>query len=120
MNTTNRAANRLFLLVLGLLLLAAGAVAVLLVALPAFAAGWKQQASAIPAAAPPWISTAAVGSVNWLTIVIGVLAVVLAILLVAFIVRQGHGHAASVLERRNGPTGRTRIDLAVPRADAGV
>lgn len=116
MNTTNRAANRLFLLVLGVLLIAAGATAILLAALPAFTAGWKQQATALPAGLPTWATATVIGTVGWLAIAVGVVALILVILLIAFIVRQGHGHAASVLERRNGPTGRTRVDLAVPRS----
>jgi hypothetical protein len=114
-NTTDRAANRLFLLVLGLLLVAAGAASVLLAALPAFSAGWKQRAADIPTSAPAWITAAAVGTVSWLAVGIGVIAVVLAVLLIVFVLRQGRGHTASVLEDRNGSTGRTRIDLAVPR-----
>ena len=109
MNTTNRAANRLFLLITGLVLLAAGAAAILLAALPAVAGGWRQQASAIPT------TTAVIGTVGWLALVVGVIALVLAVLLIVFILRQGRGHSAAVLERRHGATGRTRIDRAVPR-----
>ena len=115
MNTTNRAANRLFLLITGLVLLAAGATAILLAALPAFASGWRRQASAIPTDLPSWATTTVTGTVGWLALAVGVIALVLAVLLIVFILRQGHGHAAAVLERRNGTTGRTRIDLAVPR-----
>ena len=116
MNTTNRAANRLFLAVVGLLLIAAGAASVLLAALPAFTSGWRQQSSSITSSGPAFVTAAAVGTVSWSTIVIGAVTVVLAVLLIVFILRQGHGHAAAVLERRNGQHGRTKIDLAVPRS----
>ena len=115
MNTTNRGANRFLLLVVGLLLLVLGAAAVLLGALPAFASAWRDSATSVRQDGPTWVTDAAVGSVSWLTIAVAALAVIVAVLLIVFIVRQGRGHESAVLERRNGATGRTTVDLAVPR-----
>ena len=115
MNTTNRTANRLLLLIVGLLLLAAGAAAALLALLAGFGAAWTQWFRTTATALPAWATAVVVGKVGWIAIATAVVALVLGVLLVVFIVRQGRGHTAEVLDRRASSTGRTRIDLAVPR-----
>lgn len=115
MNSTNRAANRLLLGITGLLLLVMGAAGVALATAPAFASLWRTRASALLRDAPAWVAAPAVGTVSALTVGVGVSAVVLAVVLVIFIVRQGRGHTASVVERRDGDS-TTRIELGVPRS----
>ena len=115
MNTTNRALNRLFILVVGLLLIAAGAVAVLLAAAPAVATQWKRTATGLAQDPQPWVAAPTLGNASPLVIGIAVIAVLLIVLLIAFIARQGHGRSAAALRQHDGATS-TRIDLAVPRA----
>ena len=115
MNTTNRALNRLFILVIGLVLIAAGAAAILLAAVPQVTSQWKATASSLANGAQPWVADATVGKASLLVIGIVVAAVVLILLLIAFITKQGHGRSAAAIQQQDGPT-TTRIDLAVARA----
>jgi hypothetical protein len=116
MNTTNRGLNRLFVLVVGVLLLAAGALAIAIAAVPALASQWKRTASDLAGnGAPSWVRDPAVGQASALVLGLVVLAVVLIVLLLVFIAKQGHGRTAAALEQRNGTTV-TRIDLAIPKA----
>ena len=116
MNTTNRALNRLFVLVVGLLLLAAGALAVALATVPAVASQWKRTAAGLAGdGAPSWVRDPAIGQASPLVLGVAVVAVVLIVLLVAFVAKQGHGRTAAALEQRTGATV-TRIDLAIPKA----
>lgn len=119
MNATNRAANRLLLVIVGLVLVAAGAAAIALGSLPAFATGWKGWFGDAERGAPSWATTPIAGTVGWFAVFVGVVALVIAVLLIALIVRQGRGHASAVLDRRFSPTGRARIDLAIPRTLLG-
>jgi hypothetical protein len=116
MNTTNRALNRLFVLVVGVLLLAAGALAVALAAVPAVATQWKRTSTALAGGgAPSWASAPAIGRATPLVLGVIAIAVVLIVLLLVFIAKQGHGRTAAALEQRTG-TSVARIDLAVPKA----
>lgn len=116
MNSTNRAANRLLLLITGIVLLAAAAVALTLAIVPAVLTAWGTQASSITTSAPDWVGGSVLGTVSWLTLGIGLVAVVLAILLIVFILKQGQGRTSRVLEQHSGGTGATLIDLGVPKA----
>jgi hypothetical protein len=116
MNTTNRALNRLFVLVVGLLLLAAGALAVALATVTAVASQWKRTAAGLAGdGAPSWVRDPAIGQASPLVLGVAVVAVVLIVLLIAFVAKQGHGRTAAALEQRTGATV-TRIDLAIPKA----
>ena len=116
MNTTNRALNRLFLLVVGLLLLAAGALAVAVATVPAVTSQWKRTAATLAGdGAPSWVREPTVGQASPLVLGVATVAVVLIVLLLVFIAKQGHGRTAAALEQRTGTTV-TRIDLAVPKA----
>jgi hypothetical protein len=116
MNTTNRALNRLFVLVVGLLLLAAGALAVAVATVPAVTSQWKRTAAALAGdGAPSWVRDPAVGRASPLVLGVAAAAAVLIVLLLVFIAKQGHGRTAAALEQRTGTTV-TRIDLAVPKA----
>jgi len=115
MNTTNRALNRLLILIVGLLLVIAGAAAVLLAAVPAVATQWKDAAKALAENPLPWVADPTIGKASLLVVGIVVVALVLVVLLIVFIAKQGHGRSAAAIEQRDGTTS-TRIDLAVPRA----
>jgi hypothetical protein len=115
MNTTNRGLNRLFILVVGLLLIVAGAAAVLLAAIPAVTTQWRSTAKDLASNPMPWVADPTVGKASLLVAGMAVVALVLILLLLAFIAKQGHGRAAAAIERHDGSMS-TRIDLAVPRA----
>ena len=116
MNSTNRGLNRFLLLVVGLLLLVLGAGSIALAAVPSILQNWKSQADSITRSAPDFVAAPAVGQVSLLTVVIGVVAVVLALLLILFIVRHGQGRTSRVIDDRTSDTGRTLIDLGVPKS----
>ena len=115
MNSTNRGANRLFIIIVGVLLIAAGAVGILLAALPAVTSTWKQQGGSLRSSAPSWVGSAVTGTASLLVLGILLVALILVILLIVFIVRQGGGHTGRVLHRTDSPNAVTDIDLAVPR-----
>ena len=115
MNTTNRGLNRLFILIVGLLMLLAGAASIAVAAVPAVTSQWKQTVTALSSSAQPWVADPAVGNASLLVLGIIVVSVVLIVLLLVFILKQGHGHTAAALQQHDGST-RTRIDLAIPKA----
>lgn len=114
MNSTNRGLNRLFIFIVGLLILTAGAAAILLAVLPAFAMQWKGTSSQLAGGAPSWVSDPAIGKASLLVLGIVLVSLILIVLLVVFIAKQGHGRSAAALQTSDGATS-TRIDLAIPR-----
>lgn len=115
MNTTNRGLNRLFILIVGLLLLATGAAAIALAVIPSVTSQWKQAATSLNTSAQPWVATPSVGNASLLVLGVVVVAIVLIVLLLAFVLKQGHGHTAASLHQHHGNT-HTRIDLSIPKA----
>ena len=114
MNSTNRAANRLFLAVVGLILLAVGALLVALGAVPQVMSTWKDVASQLTRSAPSWVSDPSVGKASLAVAGLVVVALVLTVLLLVFIARQGRGRSAAALQH-DGENGATRIDVSVAR-----
>lgn len=115
MNNTNRALNRVFILIIGVLLLAAGAAAVLIAVIPTAASQYKTTAAGLGTSAQPWVADPTIGKASLLVLGIVFVAVILIVLLIAFIAKQGHGHTAAALQQHDGAT-RTRIDLTIPKA----
>jgi hypothetical protein len=115
MNNTNRGLNRLFILIVGLLLLAAGAIAILVAVMPTIANQWKSAANQLSHQAPPWVADPAIGTASLLVIGVALAALILTVLLIAFIAKQGQGRSATALQQHHGATS-TRIDLSIPRA----
>jgi len=115
MNATNRGLNRLFLGVTGLLLLAAGAVPILLVTLAPVAQRWRSTARSLSGSAPDWVARPVTGSASALVLGIAAAALVLVVLLLVFVLRRGGGRTGTAVERSD-EAGSTRLDLAVPRA----
>ena len=122
MNATNRIVNRLVLLLGGVLLAAAGAVAIV----TGIRAGWAQDASTrvfavaqgLVAPLESWRFQAADGTAIAGVVVAGLaLAAVVGIAAVAFLVTRGGGRTADVL-RADGPRGDTSVDRSV--ADAVI
>lgn len=115
MNSTNRGLNRLLILVVGLLLIAAGGVAIVLAAVPSVTSQWRSTSKQLAAGAQPWVADPTIGKASLLVLGVALVALVLILLLIAFIARQGHGRSAAALQQHDGTTS-TRIDLAIPRA----
>ncbi|MCS5734592.1 hypothetical protein [Herbiconiux daphne] len=112
MNSTNRGANRLVILLFGLLALAlgAGAIALGLVAgaRDAFDTGASSAIGTLGSFSAETGVAATSLSVLWI-VALAALAVVV-VLLVVFIQRQGRGHHGRVLESEPDADGRTLID----------
>jgi uncharacterized membrane protein len=116
MNNTNRGANRLFILIIGIVLIVLGAAAVLLGAVAPIRNAWADTAGTVRGAATDTItSTAITGTaMNWIGLGVLALLVVLVLLLVVFMIRQGNGHTGSVLDQHDSDN-RARIDTSVVR-----
>jgi hypothetical protein len=114
MNSTNRGANRFLLLVTAVVLLAAAAVTLTFAIVPTILKAWGTQSTSIMSSAPDWIGKSVLGTVSLFTIGVGVVAIILAILLIVFIVKQGHGRTTRVIEQ-HARSGATLIDLGVPK-----
>jgi hypothetical protein len=123
MNSTNRAANRLFLLVVGVVLAASGAGAILLGTSGSIASTWSDVSRAARSqVAGVFADTTIPGSTaSWAGLGVLVLLAALIVVLVVFVVRQGNGHTAVVLDtdhgsgRAGGPDDRIVIDTHVAR-----
>lgn len=117
MNDTNRALNRVLLAVVGLAALAASASAVLLLTVPSAAHAWASAAHGSVASAdrafgsPLWRGSTVSGAA---LIALGA-AVVFALLLIVFALRQGHGTTSTIATIRTDD-GSAEIDTAVPAA----
>ena len=99
MNNTNRALNRFGVFVFGLVLVAVGTAAALAVAVPDWFDGWKAASSAVEEQSPRVIRTTTVEVLgqSWLLALIPAICILLIVLLIAFIVRQGNGRTAILL-----------------------
>ncbi len=122
MNSTNRVMNRIFVLFIGLVLIGAGAAALAVATLADAASLWRRQVSGFAR----WLGqswregpTAAGGSaLPWVLLAAGAVALVIAILLVIFVIRQGRGRTGIVarfkLPAAPGASTAT-VDVAVAR-----
>lgn len=128
MNSTNRALNRLLLIVVGLVLLAVGAsvaaAAFVAVIAEAFADAAADALTALGDALSrtpliPNAEDAAVGAgVSWIPVALVAVFVVAIVLLLVFIFRQGHGHTGRVHSVDHGTRsdGGTRLEDGTRRA----
>lgn len=116
MNGTNRAANRVFVLVVGIVLTALGVAAVLLGTVPAVRAAWRSTAPGLRHDVVAAIGASVVpGSrLDWIGVGVLALLVLVVVLLVVFVARQGTGRTGTALEQRTGDD-RVRVDTAVVR-----
>lgn len=117
MNSTNRALNRGILVVLGLASIAVAAVIGWTLVAPSAARAWLDAGRSARTwtdsvfGTPLWAGT----TVSAAAVVALAAAVVLLVLLVVFIVRQGHGAAATVFSARTGD-GDLDVDVSVAAA----
>lgn len=115
MNNTNRAANRLLILVVGIALAALGTAAILVVSAPGVRSGWKASAPQVRDGLAGWIATGrpAGSTFDWWWLAILAVLVVVIILLLVFVFRQGHGHTGRLLTEAPTEHGRTVIESRV-------
>jgi hypothetical protein len=116
MNDTNRGLNRALLVITGLVLLALGGAVAVAAAVPEWARGWATASTTVG----DWLAGAvastpvAVNGHSWLLIAGGALAVIAAVLLVVFVVRQGRGHTRTLATRSD--EGEVAVDAGVARS----
>jgi len=103
-NATNRGLNRTLLLVVGIVLLVVGAAVATAAAVPDWLAVWIDGVASVDLAFDP-------SQPATLAIVLAVCVVVIA-LLVVFVVRQGRGHARTLVHR-GGAAGSVDVDAKV-------
>jgi hypothetical protein len=115
MNSTNRVLNRSFVLLIGLLALALGAVAVALVAVPGFLAAWSRTAPDVTAGLTDILARTEVADTgaSWVPLAGLAVAALLIVLLIVFIARQGRGHIERLIEAGPSAAGGTIVDAAV-------
>jgi hypothetical protein len=112
MNSTNRAANRLLILVIGLLLLVVGAAAATAVLVPVVRDGWKSVTGDVTGTVSGWLQQTPLGTtgVSWLMPAVLVLIVVAVIVLIVFIARQGRGHTVTAVKEPSSEHGTTIVE----------
>lgn len=114
MNGTHRGLNRALLGVLGLVLVAAGAITILAGTNPAFARRWTTAGADVWAGVQDSLAAAKIpgADISWWSV--GVLAalVIVAVLLVCWIASQGTGRSNQLASQDND-TGKTTVDTAV-------
>jgi flagellar basal body-associated protein FliL len=115
MNSTNRASNRLLILIVGLFLVVAGAAAAAVVLIPVVRDTWKAIAGDVNAQVASWLQATPLGDtgVSWIMPAVLVVLALAVILLIVFIVRQGRGHTRTVLSEGTSEHGRTEIDASL-------
>ena len=115
MNSTNRALNRTFVTVIGVLTLLAGAALIAIVAVPRVRSEYRDTAPAIHGDITGWFkSTPLPGTgTSWGWILILALLVLIVVLLLILVFRQGRGHHDVLLNEHTTTTGATIIDAAV-------
>jgi len=115
MNNTNRGLNRTLIMVVGLVLLVAGALVVALSVVPAFGRRWSDIAQQVSSNVSGVLVDTPLGTTgsSWLWIGVIALLLIITALLVAFIVRQGRGHTRRLLSQPPTDNGSTVVDSAV-------
>lgn len=114
MTSTNRTLNRLLLALTGVLLLIGGSAAALVAIVPAALQAWRQAADARITDIEALVSAtpAAATGVSWVWFALLALLALLIGVLVAFIVRQGRGRTATLVNTPKTDHGHTQIDAS--------
>jgi len=113
-NATNRGLNRAFILFVGILLLAIGALVAAAAAVPDWLVAWTDGSARAGDALGGAIASAPLGFTanSWILVAGAAIAVLVAAVLVVFVLRQGRGHTRTVL-RRSGDGGEIAVDSDV-------
>lgn len=114
MTSTNRAANRLLLLVVGLLLLAIGGALAAFVVSSRARQVWEEATQRVQSwwASAPWLTAQPWPGVGWWLILAVLLCLVGVVVLAIFILRQGGGRSR-VAYRSSSPVGQVTLDASV-------
>ena len=98
MNTTNRALNRIGIFLVGLVLLLAGAAVALASALPEWIDRWMSVSATADSSTSDFLqSTEVNGMESWVLLALPAACVLLIVLLVVFIFRQGNGRTRALV-----------------------
>jgi len=113
-NATNRALNRAVILLVGIVLIAAGAAVAVAASVPQWLEVWTDGAARVTDALGAAVASASLGfsDHSWILVAGAALAVLAAVLVAVFMLRQGRGHTRTVL-RRSGDDGEIAIDADV-------
>ena len=115
MNSTNRAANRLLILLTGLLLLGVGAAAAAVALIAPVRDVWNDVRASVTTQVGDWLQQTPLGDtgVSWIMPAVLVLAVIVVVLLIVFIARQGRGHTNIAIREATSEHGSTVVESAV-------
>lgn len=112
MTSTNRFANRLLILLVGLILLGSGIAAI---ALELFPTAWNQNARHALSTTESVLRSPVIPgtSISWVLIGAFAVLVILIVLFIVFIVRQGRGHTRQLTTEQVSPNRTTVIESGV-------
>lgn len=114
MTSTNRGLNRVFIFIVGLVLLVAGAAAVVVAAVPAVRNGWRDVAPSVQQNVDDAHAASLLApDLSWITIGVIAVLVILVILLLVFIFKQGHGRTGRLIRDVATDNGVTIVDSSV-------
>ncbi|GGF10209.1 hypothetical protein [Subtercola lobariae] len=115
MNTTNRGANRLVIIVAGVIVLALGAVAIALALPTVIRAQWRDGSNQATRTIVDWLQQTPLSGpgTSWLWLIGLAALVVLLVLLLVFISRQGKGHTSTLATPPPTENGLTVVDSSV-------
>jgi hypothetical protein len=109
MNNTNRALNRIGILILGLLLLVVGAAVATAAAIPAWLEAWFTGSRGVQDRTDDLLADTALADSgqSWLLVVLALVCTIGIVLLVVSVIRQGHGHTRALVHDTVEPTDTT-------------
>ncbi|HEV7949825.1 MAG TPA: hypothetical protein VGP24_08670 [Glaciihabitans sp.] len=115
MNSTNRPLNRLFIAVVGIIVLTVGLTAIALVTLEPVATLWSDAAPGVVDAVNASVIDTRIPNtvVSWVAVATLAGLLLLLVLLAVFIFRQGRGHTSRLITAPATGHGQVRIDSAV-------
>ncbi|MET4702823.1 hypothetical protein [Frigoribacterium sp. UYMn621] len=115
MNNTNRALNRVVIVLVGVLLLGVGGAAIAVGSIPTVSSTWKDLAPGVRANLSSFFASAPLAgtTIDWWWIAVLAALAVIVILLLAFIFRQGHGHTGRFVDDAATSEGSTIVDSKV-------
>jgi len=110
MNSTNRAMNRIVIVIVGTFLLACGLVAVGVGAVASVRDAWRVAVPQLARTARAWVRSGADSADTAVAVAIVAALVILIVLLIVFIFRQGRGHTSRLMTDATTDHGSTIIE----------
>jgi hypothetical protein len=122
MNETPRTLNRVLLTLIGLLLMAVGATAVALAAVPALAGSWQAFTRQAGARIENVLAATTLPGQrdSWLWIVLALAMIVLIVLMIAWVAQQGKGRASTLAADYNDDGGPGTVELGSAVAEQAL